>query len=104
VPGDYDGDGKTDFAGIRTHDGRLLWVIKNSASGTETLVSFGFPTDKPTPGDYDGDGKTDIAVFRPADGSWWILNSSNGSLGRWHFGLPTDTPLAMPIIPFDPTS
>jgi len=104
VPGDYDGDGKTDFAGIKTHQERMLWVIKNSSDGSETLVSFGFPTDKPTPGDYDGDGKTDIAVYRPADGSWWILNSSNGSLGLWYFGLPDDTPLAMPVIPFDPTT
>ena len=103
TPGDYDGDGKTDFAGIKYQD-RMLWRIKNSSTGSETLVSFGFITDKPTPGDYDGDGKTDIAVFRPTDGSWWILYSSNGSLGLWYFGLSTDTPLALPIIPFDPSS
>ena len=102
VPGDYDGDGKTDFAGVKNHEDRWLWRIINSGTGGETLVSFGFTTDKPTPGDYDGDGKTDIAVFRPSDGSWWILNSSNGVLGLWYFGLPTDIPLAMPVTPFNP--
>ena len=104
APGDYDGDGKTDFAGTRGQNGRLIWVIKNSSNGIETETDFGFSTDKPVPGDYDGDGKTDIAVYRPDNGSWWIINSQSGIVSSWYFGLPTDTPLAMPVIPFDPSS
>ena len=104
APGDYDGDGKTDFAGTLGQGGRLIWRIKQSGSGAESDVDFGFATDKPVPGDYDGDGKTDIAVFRPSDSSWWILNSATGDVSSFYFGLPTDTPLAMPTIPFDPTS
>ena len=103
TPGDYDGDGKTDFAGTKGQNGRLLWRIKQSSSGNEIEVDFGFASDKPVPGDYDGDGKTDIAVFRPSDSSWWIKNSGSGIVNLFYFGLATDTPLAMPVIPFNPT-
>ncbi|MBS1795629.1 MAG: VCBS repeat-containing protein [Acidobacteria bacterium] len=103
VPGDYDGDGKTDFAGTRGVGGRLLWTIRQSSNGQEKEYDFGFATDKAVPGDYDGDGKTDIAVWRPANGSWWIINSQSGEINCWIYGLPTDTPLATPVIPFDPS-
>ena len=103
VPGDYDGDGKTDFAGTKAADGRLYWIIKQSSNGATEVHNFGFATDKPVAGDYDGDGKTDLAVYRPSDTSWWIIFSSSGALFFKQFGLPTDTPLALPVIPFDPS-
>jgi hypothetical protein len=103
APGDYDGDGKTDFAGTRTQGGRMIWVVKQSSNGQERETDFGFATDKAVPGDYDGDGKTDIAVWRPSDGGWWILNSGSGEVNLWYYGLPTDTPLEMPVIPFNPS-
>ncbi len=102
VPGDYDGDGKTDFAGTKALAGRMLWRIKQSNGGADIEVDFGFATDKPVPGDYDGDGKTDIAVFRPSNASWWIRNSATGVVSSFYFGYPTDTPLATPVISFDP--
>jgi hypothetical protein len=104
VPGDYDGDGKTDFAGTKWQDGRLLWRIRQSSTGNQIDLSFGFTTDRPVPGDYDGDGKTDIAVWRPSDGGWWIIYSATGVVTNLYFGLPTDTPLATPVISFDPSS
>ena len=73
VPGDYDGDGKTDFSIFRPTDG--TWWITYSSSGSYSSVQFGascssngcdisVPTsytgDLPDPADYDGDGKTDI--------------------------------------------
>jgi hypothetical protein len=102
TPGDFDGDGKTDFAGTKGRKGRLIWRIKQSGGGPDIEEDFGFATDKPVPGDYDGDGRTDIAIFRPSDGSWWIMNSASGIVSTFYFGYSTDTPLAMPVIPFDP--
>jgi hypothetical protein len=40
--------------------------------------------------DYDGDGRADISVFRPADGAWYISNSSNNSFRGTQFGISTD--------------
>ena len=104
APGDYDGDGKTDFAGVREQSGYLIWLYKQSSTGKELEVEFGFSTDKPVPGDYNGDGITDMAVFRQSNASWWIRDGSNGAISTWNFGLSTDTPLAMPVIPFNPSN
>jgi hypothetical protein len=65
IPGDYNGDGKTDIAVFRPSDS--CWHIR--AYGD---VQFGQSGDIPVPGDYNGDGKTDIAVFRPSTGDWHL--------------------------------
>jgi spore coat protein A, manganese oxidase len=67
VPGDYDGDGKTDMAlwggdNFEFGDGRWKWI--RSSDGHYQSVRYGLPGDNPVPGDYDGDGKTDLAVYR----------------------------------------
>lgn len=68
VPGDYDGDGKTDLAlwggdNIEFGDGRWKWI--RSSDGQFVSVRFGSPgNDRAVLGDYDGDGKTDYAVYR----------------------------------------
>jgi hypothetical protein len=105
VPGDYDGDGKTDFSIFRPTDG--TWWITYSSSGSYSSVQFGascsanscdislpasYTGDLPDPTDYDGDGKTDIALFRPSTGIWYVINSSTGVNGQFQFGSSGDTP------------
>jgi hypothetical protein len=100
VPGDYDGDLKTDFAVFRPTSG--VWYILNSSNGTFRGVAWGQQADKPVQGDFDGDGKTDIAVWRNSNSIFYVIDSSTGQpslsgsnqLGRGPFGASGDTALA----------
>ena len=75
--GDYDGDGKADYATWRSSDG--YWRIRYSSTGALVNVLFGMGADIPVQGNYsDGDAKTDIAIWRPSNGTWYIQNSSTG--------------------------
>ncbi len=100
VPGDFDGDSKTDFSIYRPTTG-VWWIVK-STDNSYYSVQFGAVCtqssgangcDKVAPADYDGDGKTDAAVFRPDNGTWYILQSGSGnSFYSQQFGLATDLP------------
>jgi uncharacterized delta-60 repeat protein len=50
---------------------------------------FSEPVVRHIPFDFDGDGKSDVSVFRPADGNWYILQSTAGYTGV-HFGIAAD--------------
>ena len=90
VPGDYDGDGRTEPAVFDRK--AAAWSIADHTGGIRT-VKFGAQEKNPVPvpADYDGDGKTDLAVFFPASGKWHILKSTNGGLIQKSggFGEPT---------------
>jgi hypothetical protein len=95
VPGEYDGDGRTDHAVYRPANG--TWYILNSSSNQTTTASYqwGLSDDIPVPGDFDGDRKTDVAVWRPSNGTWYLLLSStnNTVFDQVQWGLSNDVPI-----------
>jgi hypothetical protein len=83
LAGDYDGDGKADFAAFG-QDGH--WRIRLSGDGSALDKVWGSGSDIPVPGDYDGDGNTDLAVWRGAESAWHIQRSSDGQTQTEHWG------------------
>ena len=61
VPGDYDGDGRTDAAIFRPSTG-LWYGPRTGAAQIVVQMILGQSGDVPVPGDYDGDGRTDPAI------------------------------------------
>ena len=95
VPGDYDGDGKTDYAVVRegpTPTSPLTWYISKSSGGSDTFEWGITGSDLTAQNDYDGDGKTDLAVWRNSDGTFLIRRSSGGT-ASFHWGQPSDYPI-----------
>ncbi len=85
VTGDFNGDGRADFAVQRSVGAGSVFYIHASngnvdANTTNTIVQFGSSGDLPVAGDYDGDGITDLAVLRNQSGSWvWYIRPSTAS-------------------------
>jgi hypothetical protein len=77
VPGDYNGDGKTDPAIWRGNTG--VWIIPLSPDfNSYQFFAWGASGDTPVGADVDGDMLTDIGYWRPSSGVWGFLQSSAG--------------------------
>lgn len=86
-PRTYVGGSPTQVGDFNT-DGSLDIVVAGSTAMivlNECRVSRGGVTS-----DFDGDGITDLSVFRPANGFWYILNSSDNSFRAVQFGTSGD--------------
>jgi hypothetical protein len=91
VPGDYDGDGKTDAAIFRPSTG-LWYGPRTGAAQIVIQMILGQSGDIPVPGDYDGDGKTDPAIWRPSIGLFFVVKSGGGTLSAT-LGQAGDVPV-----------
>ncbi|MBK7705773.1 MAG: hypothetical protein IPJ30_08315 [Acidobacteria bacterium] len=67
-------------------------MILRSENSTFYSFPFGANGDAPAPGDYDGDGRFDAAVFRSSSATWYIQQSTAGTLIQ-SFGSATDVPI-----------
>lgn len=95
APGDYDGDGRSDFAVVRFEgDYRVFYILHRT--GSMRAAQWGLADDDVVPGDYDGDGKQDIAVYRWFDPqpTFWVLPSNGNPHFAFQFGLTGDVPVA----------
>jgi hypothetical protein len=98
VPGDYDGDGRNDFAVFRQPTGQ--WFVIQSSNGGIINQVFGVAgqLDIPVPGDYDGDGRTETAYWNPVNGTWNVRFANGSTISQqWGSSAVGDIPLPTPL-------
>jgi uncharacterized delta-60 repeat protein len=93
------GIARTDFSGVdfvraSTLYGDKLVVVGDGIDGSDVrLVRYNLLSTPSASSDFDGDGFADATVFRPTQGTWFTLNSSNGTVSINQFGINGDLPV-----------
>lgn len=91
--GDFDGDGRSDYAVFRPSNG--YWRIRFAASGTSpAVIRWGKKGDIPAPADVDGDGRAELVVFRPSTGTW-LIRYWDGTKQSIKWGAQGDLPVPL---------
>ena len=91
--GDFDRDGKADFAVARPTNGVYVWYIRLSSTGQLRAFTYGLSTDIIiAPFDFDGDGAGDAVALRNVDNvrTYYTQRSSDGQITTMPWGLATD--------------
>jgi hypothetical protein len=110
VPGDYDGDGVTDYA-VWAPAEYILYIEPSTQPGTYYTQQVNSPTNilatrfnvgglgagvyVHASGDFDGDGHPDFALWRLQDATWFVVPSSNPAapmIQPWGFPGDVATP------------
>jgi len=106
VPGDYDGDGKSDPTVRRPPTGgqsSAYLVLRSSTGydyGSALTIPAGWPGlgDTPVPADYNADGITDPGIWRGNSGVWIVpLSPSFTTYKFFSWGMTGDKPVAADV-------
>ena len=113
APGDYDGDGRHDYAIRRLTNpsdpnSQVIFYILRSTDGGYEIRHFGLGLDRFVKGDFDGDGKADLCAVRNtrvagAQLQWFIRYSGGGEVSFLAFGLGKQGPIGDYLAPGDYT-
>ena len=105
VVGDFNGDGKTDLAIMRSGSAALAtWYVDFAPCDGQFDAKgrFGLPGDIPLAGDFNADGVDDICVYCPSTGTWYVAFSSitgypdfetHLAINGVSFGIQSDIPV-----------